>query len=48
MFDTIQRTYTLTQDWAILLMQLVSHCVVDINNNRSAFMVPVCHFLSSL
>ena len=34
MFDTIQRSNNLTQDWAILLMQLVSHGVADINNNR--------------
>jgi len=34
MFDTIQRNNGLTQDWAILLIQLVSSGVVDIQNNR--------------
>jgi len=34
MFDTIQRNNGLTQDWSILLIQLVSSGVVDIQNNR--------------
>ncbi|ELT92763.1 hypothetical protein CAPTEDRAFT_163894 [Capitella teleta] len=39
MFDTIQRSNNLRQDWAILLMQLVSHGVVDINNNSELFTI---------
>jgi len=34
MFDTIQRNNGLSQDWSILLIQLVSSGVVDIQNNR--------------
>ena len=34
MFDTIQRNNGLTQDWSILLIQMVSSGVVDIQNNR--------------
>lgn len=33
MFDTIQRSTTLTTDWAILLVQLVTYGVIDLNNN---------------
>lgn len=33
MFDTIQRNTTVTTDWAILLVQLVTYGVVDLNNN---------------
>jgi mediator of RNA polymerase II transcription subunit 12 len=33
MFDTIQRNTTLTTDWAILLVQLITHGVIDLNNN---------------
>jgi len=33
MFDSIQRNNNLTHDWAILLLQLVSHGVVDMHNN---------------
>ena len=34
LFDTIQKNNGNVQDWTILLIQLVSHSVVDINNNR--------------
>ena len=37
MFDTIQRNNNLTQDWAILLIQLISNGIVDVQNNRQAF-----------
>lgn len=33
MFDTIQRNITVTTDWAVLLVQLISYGVVDLNNN---------------
>lgn len=33
MFDTIQRNTTVTTDWAILLVQLVTYGVIDLNNN---------------
>jgi len=33
MFDMIQRNNALTQEWATLLIQLVSSGVVDIQNN---------------
>jgi mediator of RNA polymerase II transcription subunit 12 len=33
MFDTIQRNTTVTTDWAILLVQLISYAVIDLNNN---------------
>lgn len=33
MFDTIQRNMGLTTDWAILLLQLISSGVVDIQSN---------------
>ena len=36
-FDTIQRNTSVTTDWAILLVQLVSYGVVDLNNNSELF-----------
>ncbi|CAG5095064.1 Similar to kto: Mediator of RNA polymerase II transcription subunit 12 (Drosophila melanogaster) [Cotesia congregata] len=36
-FDTIQRNTTVTTDWAILLVQLVCHGVIDMNNNSELF-----------
>ncbi|XP_034195865.1 mediator complex subunit kohtalo [Osmia lignaria lignaria] len=36
-FDTIQRNTTATTDWAILLVQLVSYGVIDLNNNFELF-----------
>lgn len=36
-FDTIQRNTTVTTDWAILLVQLVSYGVIDLNNNAELF-----------
>lgn len=33
MFDTIQRSTNLTTDWAVLLVQLVTYGVIDLNNN---------------
>lgn len=33
MFDTIQRNTTVTTDWAILLVQLITYGVIDLNNN---------------
>ncbi|KOX75481.1 Mediator of RNA polymerase II transcription subunit 12 [Melipona quadrifasciata] len=36
-FDTIQRNTTATTDWAILLVQLVSYGVIDLNNNSGLF-----------
>jgi len=36
MFDTIQHNNNFTQDWAILLIQLISNGIVDIQNNRYA------------
>ena len=33
MFDTIQRNLGMTTDWAILLLQLISSGVVDIQSN---------------
>ncbi|XP_015113779.1 mediator of RNA polymerase II transcription subunit 12 isoform X2 [Diachasma alloeum] len=36
-FDTIQRNTTVTIDWAILLVQLVSYGVIDLNNNSELF-----------
>ncbi|XP_057325001.1 mediator of RNA polymerase II transcription subunit 12 [Microplitis mediator] len=36
-FDTIQRNTTVTTDWAILLVQLVSYGVIDLNNNSELF-----------
>ena len=34
MFDTIQRSNATTSDWAMLLLQLISHEVVDCQTNR--------------
>ncbi|KAI0239093.1 hypothetical protein LSAT2_010158 [Lamellibrachia satsuma] len=39
LFDTIQKNNGNVQDWTILLIQLVSHSVVDINNNSELFRV---------
>lgn len=36
-FDTIQKNTTATTDWAILLVQLVSYGVIDLNNNAELF-----------
>lgn len=36
-FDTIQRNITVTNDWAVLLVQLVVHGVIDLNNNAELF-----------
>ncbi|XP_032453194.1 mediator of RNA polymerase II transcription subunit 12 isoform X4 [Nasonia vitripennis] len=36
-FDTIQRNITVTNDWAMLLVQLVSYGVIDLNNNAELF-----------
>ncbi|XP_046392614.1 mediator of RNA polymerase II transcription subunit 12-like protein isoform X2 [Ischnura elegans] len=47
MFDTIRRNTTTTTDWAILLVQLVSHGVVDLNNNSELF-TTVIDMLSTL
>jgi len=33
MFDTIQRNISLTTDWALLLLQLISSGVVDMHSN---------------
>lgn len=33
MFDTIQKTTQLTIDWAVLLVQLITHGVIDNSNN---------------
>lgn len=33
MFDTIQKTTQLTTDWAVLLVQLITHGVIDNSNN---------------
>ncbi|XP_037503504.2 mediator of RNA polymerase II transcription subunit 12-like protein, partial [Rhipicephalus sanguineus] len=33
MFDMIQRNTSLTTDWALLLVQLISHGVVDLHCN---------------
>ncbi|XP_050541697.1 mediator of RNA polymerase II transcription subunit 12 isoform X2 [Daktulosphaira vitifoliae] len=37
MFDTIQRNTTLTTDWAVLLVQLVTYSVIDLTNNTKLF-----------
>ncbi|KAG1673141.1 Mediator of RNA polymerase II transcription subunit 12-like protein [Nymphon striatum] len=37
MFDTIQRSSTITTDWAVLLVQLASHGVIDTQNNSELF-----------
>ena len=36
-FDTIQKNTNVTTDWAILLVQLVSYGVIDLNNNSELF-----------
>jgi hypothetical protein len=33
MFDAIQRSSTATAEWAVVLTQLVTNGVVDLNNN---------------
>ncbi|ODN03528.1 Mediator of RNA polymerase II transcription subunit 12-like protein, partial [Orchesella cincta] len=38
MFDAVQRSSTATAEWAVVLTQLVTHGVVDINNNRDIIM----------
>ncbi|RZF38411.1 hypothetical protein LSTR_LSTR006537 [Laodelphax striatellus] len=47
MFDTIQRSTTLTTDWAILLAQLITYGVIDLNNNSELFTI-VIDMLSTL
>ncbi|XP_052783955.1 mediator of RNA polymerase II transcription subunit 12-like protein isoform X1 [Mya arenaria] len=37
MFDTIQRNISLTTDWAILLLQLISSGVIDMHSNYELF-----------
>ncbi|XP_070173165.1 mediator of RNA polymerase II transcription subunit 12-like protein isoform X2 [Littorina saxatilis] len=37
MFDTIQRSNATTSDWAMLLLQLISHEVVDCQTNSELF-----------
>lgn len=37
LFDSIPRNATTTTDWAILLTQLVSNGVIDLNNNSELF-----------
>lgn len=34
MFDAIQRSSTATAEWAVVLTQLVTHGVIDLNTNR--------------
>jgi len=34
MFDTIQRSTASTTEWALLLLQLIAHGVIDLHNNR--------------
>lgn len=33
MFDTVQRSSSTTTEWAILLLQLITYGVIDMNNN---------------
>lgn len=33
MFDTVQRSSSTTTEWAILLLQLITYGVIDLNNN---------------
>lgn len=33
MFDTVQRNASTTTEWAILLLQLITYGVIDMNNN---------------
>lgn len=42
MFDIIQRNATVTTDWAILLVQLISFGVIDYNNN--SYVIILLHF----
>lgn len=42
MFDTIQRNTNLTTDWAILLVQLITYSVTDLNNNALVFTSGCC------
>lgn len=37
MFDTVQRSSSTTTEWAILLLQLVTYGVIDLNNNPELF-----------
>lgn len=37
MFDSIQKNSTLTTDWALLLTQLMSQGITDLNNNSQLF-----------
>ncbi|XP_059479681.1 mediator of RNA polymerase II transcription subunit 12 isoform X2 [Neocloeon triangulifer] len=37
MFDTIQRSTSSTTDWALLLLQLIAHGVIDLHNNSELF-----------
>lgn len=37
MFDSIQKNSTFTTDWAVLLTQLMSQGVIDLNNNSHLF-----------
>ncbi|XP_014230379.1 mediator of RNA polymerase II transcription subunit 12-like isoform X1 [Trichogramma pretiosum] len=46
-FDTIQRNITVTNDWALLFVQLVSYGVIDLNNNAELF-TTVIDMLSNL
>ena len=34
MFDAVQRSTQATAEWAVVLTQLVTHGVVDLNTNR--------------
>ncbi|KAG5680297.1 hypothetical protein PVAND_009814 [Polypedilum vanderplanki] len=37
MFDTIQKNSTSTTDWALLLAQMMSQGIIDLNNNSALF-----------
>lgn len=37
MFDTVQRNSSTTTEWAILLLQLITYGVIDMNNNPELF-----------
>lgn len=39
MFDSIQKNSTLTTDWALLLTQLMSQGITDLNNNSQLFYI---------
>ena len=47
MFDTIQRSNSLTQDWSCLLSQLISHGVVEVGTDAATFTL-VFDMLSTL